>query len=109
MLSEPDAPENFTVTTIDSSSVLATWDNPLDSNGIIVHFSLTLELSPGQEYLTQPETRSYRNLAPNQFKLLIGGLHPFACYVLMLTAATSAGLGSPTEAGVMTNEAGNGI
>ena len=104
-LSEPDAPENFTVTVIDSSSVRATWDNPLDSNGIILRFLLTLELTPGQDYLFPlPHTTS---LAQNQFELIISGLHPFARYVFMLRAATLFGEGNVTDAIEMTNEAGN--
>ena len=73
--SAPDAPENFAVTVIDSSSVRTTWDNPLNSNGIILRFSLTLELFPGQGYLPRPETTSYPTLARSQFVLEITGLH----------------------------------
>ena len=105
--SAPDAPENFTVTVIDSSSVVATWNNPLDSNGIILRFLLTLNLTFGQSYLPQPENTSYPNLARNQFELVIPGLHPFARYVFMLTAETSFGEGNVTDAFEMTNEAGN--
>ena len=106
-LSAPDAPENFIVTFIDSSSVRATWDDPLDSNGIILRFLLTLELTPGQSYLPQPENTSYPSLARNQFELVIPGLHPFARYVFVLRAATSFGEGNVTDAFEMTNEAGN--
>ena len=105
--SEPDAPENFTVTVIDSASVRATWEDPLDSNGIILRFSLILELFPGQGYLPQPDTTNYPSLAPSQFELIIPGLHPFARYVFILSATTSVGEGNMTDTFEITNEAGN--
>ena len=105
--SEPDAPENFTVTVINSSSLLATWDNPLDSNGIILHFLLALELTPGQNYLPQPITMNHSSLDPDQFELEITGLHPFARYVSILRVVTSFGEGNITDAIEMTTEAGN--
>ena len=105
--SAPDAPENFTVTAINSSSVRATWEDPLDSNGIILHFSLTLDLFRGQDYLPQPDNTNYSSLPRSQFELQIPGLHPFARYLFMLSAATSFGEGNVTDAIEMTNEAGN--
>lgn len=105
--SEPDAPENFTVTSSGSTSVHASWDEPLDSNGVIISFSLTVSLSPNQEYLPDPDTPRYTGLDPNLVKLDIGQLHPFANYFFTLTAATSFGPGNLTDASEMTNEAGN--
>ena len=101
----PDAPENFTVSVIDSQSVRATWDNPLDSNGIILNFSLTLQLAPDQGYLPQPAQTEFE-LNSTTFELMILGLHPFATYDFILRAATSFGEGNETNTFATTDEAG---
>ena len=76
LLTEPDAPENFMVVSINSTTVLATWDEPLDPNGIIISYSLTLSLARGWDYLPHPDTSSYPDLGPEIFELEIPGLHP---------------------------------
>ena len=102
----PDAPDNFTVTVIDSQSVRATWDDPPDPNGIILSFFLTVQLAPGQDYLPQFLATSF-TLNPNTFEYMIAGLHPFAEYVFLLSADTSFGEGNITDVFATTNEAGN--
>lgn len=104
--SEPDAPENFTVTVISSTSVVANWSDPLDPNGIITGFSLNISLHFDQEYLPAPQNSSYPDLSPSRFQLEIPGLHPFARYFVELRAATSFGLGNLTDAVITTYEAG---
>ena len=95
------------MTVVDSQSVRATWENPLDPNGIIVSFSLRLQLTPGQGYLPlPPDTEFLLNLSPDTFERDIPGLHPFARYEFSLRAATSFGEGSVTSSFAMTNEAG---
>ena len=90
---------------IDSRSVRATWDNPIDPNGIILSFSLALQLAPGQDYLPPP-TETAITLDPSTFERVIQGLHPFARYDFTLRAATSFGEGNITNSFAITNEAG---
>ena len=101
----PDAPDNFIVTVIDSESVRATWDDPPDPNGIILSFSLTVQLYLCP-YLPQPQITSF-TLNPNTFEYIIAGLHPIAAYIFFLSANTSFGEGSRTDVFATTNEAGN--
>ena len=93
------------MTVVDSQTVRATWEDPLDPNGIILSFSLRLQLTPGQGYLPLP-TQTEFPLSSDTFEHDIAGLHPFARYEFSLRAATSFGEGSATNSFATTNEAG---
>ena len=94
------------MTVVDSQSVRATWEDPLDPNGIILSFSLSLQLTPGQDYLLPLPTQTEFLLSSDTFERDIAGLHPFARYEFSLRAATSFGEGSVTNSFATTNEAG---
>ena len=93
---------------VDSQTVGATWEDPLDPNGIILSFSLSLQLTPGQDYLLPLPPVTNFTLSPDTFERDIAGLHPFARYEFSLRAATSFGGGSVTNGFATTNEAGTG-
>ena len=101
----PDAPANFTVTATGPESVMATWSNPPDTNGIILRFNLSVELGMGQGYLTKPQVTMFK-INSDQFELSIQQLHPFAEYVFLLSAETSFGAGNVTDVLAITHEAG---
>ena len=104
-LAAPDAPENFSATAVNSTSLQATWDEPLDPNGILTGYFFQIELDVGQEYLPSPDPSNY-TLSVDTMSLTVPDLHPFANYSLMLDAETSAGRGNITTAFVSIPEAG---
>lgn len=98
----PGAPENFMAEAISSTAIMAMWMEPLDTNGILLNYELTIELQTG--YL-QPFNITLL-LQPTQLFVEIGDLEPFALYYLRLRAQTSVGLGNETTTSVITDEDG---
>ena len=102
MLPVPDAPEAFTVEAISSTAIIATWLEPLDSNGVLQGYSLVVNIVTTY---VMPFSRTI-SLRRNELSLEIGDLHPFANYSLQLMARTDVGLGSETASSVQTRQDG---
>ena len=102
VLPVPDAPEDFMIEALSSTAVRATWLEPLDSNGVLQGYSLTISVMT--PYLL-PFNTTFQ-LTQREFSLNINDLHPFADYFLVLRARTSVGLGSETASSVQTRQDG---
>ncbi len=99
----PDAPENFIVTVVDSNTLNAAWDEPLDANGVLTNYRLNIHVLT--DYLGSEYNETF-DLGSNQFSYTVSGLHPFAMYRLELRAITSVGAGSGTTAQAETAQDG---
>ena len=102
MLLVPDAPEEFMVEEITSTTVRVTWMEPLDSNGILLGYELSIRNVT--EYL--PPTNNTFEPRRDDVSYDITDLHPFADYSLVLRARTIVGLGSETTRPVQTRQDG---
>ncbi len=93
----PDAPSDFTVlATTNSTALRATWNEPLDPNGVLTGYRLNVRALT--RYLS-PEDSGYNeqfNFRADEFSFVISGLHPFASYDCELRASTSVGFGTET-------------
>ena len=69
-ISESTAPQNFKVTDITNTSATFSWDSPLDANGIITSYTITLNASGFADLsmiitnLTEPLEVSFEDLPP---------------------------------------------
>ena len=102
MLPVPDAPEAFMVEALSSTAITATWQEPLDSNGVLQGYILAISIVTS--YL-MPFNTTFQ-LRQHEFSLEISELHPFADYSLVLRARTVIGLGSETTSSVQTRQDG---
>ena len=82
----PGVPQNVSVTSPSSTSLLVTWDHPLapDRNGVIT--SYTVLRRAGSEMNTT-------ELFSNDTSQLLAGLVPFTEYNITVAGNTSAGQG----------------
>ena len=101
----PDEPTNFTIATINSTALEASWGKPIDPNGIIEGYQLFLELVFIDASYLGNDSRMF-NLSASDFSQTIGDLHPFATYRLDVRAITSVGPGNQTSQIVRTDEDG---
>ena len=92
----PDEPTNFTIATINSTALEASWGEPVDPNGIIEGYQLFLELVLVDASYLGNDSRTF-NLSASDFSQVIGDLHPFATYRLDVRAITSVGPGNRTS------------
>ena len=101
----PDEPTNFTIATINSTALEASWGKPIDPNGIIEGYQLFLELVFIDASYLGNDSRMF-NLSASDFSQTIGDLHPFATYRLDVRAITSVGPGNQTSQMARTDEDG---
>ena len=86
---------------VNSTALLATWEEPLDPNGVLTGYRLTVSIAT--DYL-DPYNETF---SLNSFQLfyVVSGLHPFATYMFELRAVTFE-VGSATTAAAITDEDG---
>ena len=85
----PGVPQNVTMTSPSSTSLLVTWDHPLPPhrNGVITGY--TVNRQTGNEIVTI-------ELPINDTSLLLTDLMPFTVYSITVAGSTSAGRGEFT-------------
>lgn len=89
----PGIPDNVSLTTINSTSLQLSWLPPLEPNGIIIGYYISVELQPVyQNYLTG----SLITIAtyPDEDELILNDLHSFAGYTVTIQATTRVGNGT---------------
>ena len=85
----PGVPQNVSVMSPSSTSLLVTWDHPLapDRNGVITGYTV-IRQEDSEMYTTE--------LFSNDTSQLLKGLPPFTRYNITVAGSTSAGRGEFT-------------
>ena len=98
----PDAPTNFSVSTVSSTSAFFTWEPPLETNGILTGYYLQTVLAAYKQtentdmfslFMRFPANNTLQFSSITSFANL-SGLHPFSQYKIQLQAATRKGHGT---------------
>ena len=97
----PDPPRNVEITLLNSTSVLVSWDDPIDNKGVISHYTV--------QYFCANTSRCKddRQLDTDGQSLVVTGLYPFTQYTFVVFGRTIAGEGGNSKpVTVRTLEAG---
>lgn len=89
------APLLVSTRNVSSSSIEVVWQRPLEANGEIIEFLLTL-FGPGGSNMSHTSTNSS----------ILTNLHPYTAYNLSITAATRKGSGPYLLLPLHTDEGG---
>ena len=87
----PDAPRNVEISLLNSTSVLVSWDDPIDNKGVISHYIV--------QYFCANTTRCKddKQLGTDERSLLVTGLYPFTRYIFVVSGRTVAGEGQNSK------------
>ena len=98
------SPRNYTLTTVNSTVLSASWSPPLsaDRNGIITEYSLTLT-AVNQELDT---TERNVQVSGSVLSIEFTGLEEYTWYSVVLTASTSVGKGPEVGDTAITDASG---
>ena len=89
----PSSPVNVTAVSRDYS-ILVTWLPPAETNGMLTHYTITVDPRNG----TQPlQYRVESSIDRNMYTYTITGLIPYQTVAITVSASTSAGTGTPTD------------
>ena len=91
----PDAPENFTAITIDSTTVQLSWNMPDVTNGIILSYIVEYTDFAGTSTIVYSR---------NQFAATVTDLNEDTLYSFSIYSTTSAGAGPNSTVAVVTLE-----
>ena len=96
----PTSPQNFIVQQVDgsSTSLNASWTEPLTFNGILTNYSVYCRVSNEQFYPEQETEDGYfiNSATPETLSLTITELLPFTSYDCYVTASTIGGESEPS-------------
>ncbi|XP_058047639.1 phosphatidylinositol phosphatase PTPRQ [Ahaetulla prasina] len=84
----PSSVENIDYKNISSSSILLFWDNPLNPNGKITHYTV---------YAMEVDTSKAFQLTTSEKHILITGLKKYTDYKMRVTASTTFGESAVSE------------
>ena len=97
----PDPPRNVKITSLNSTSVLVTWDDPIDNKGVISDYTVHYFCANTSQCKNDEQHKA------DERSLVVTGLHPFTRYTFVVFAWTIAGKGGNSKpATVRTPEAG---
>ncbi|KAI6660977.1 hypothetical protein LOD99_13700 [Oopsacas minuta] len=104
-------PRNFTLSTLNSTALQASWSPPLisDRNGVITTYYITVTVASQEVYMTERNIQVSESVSSVE----LSGLEEYTRYGVVLTAATSVGKGpeinatARTDAAVPTGEVQN--
>uniref|UniRef100_A0A1X7UYG7 protein-tyrosine-phosphatase n=1 Tax=Amphimedon queenslandica TaxID=400682 RepID=A0A1X7UYG7_AMPQE len=100
----PSAPSNVTLTTISSSALRLSWDNPTPYTGDITDFNYTCRGVNDTDFVPSSDTQ-FGNFINGNRVVILSNLKPFREYSCNVTAATSAGVGPPATVNGVTGQA----
>ena len=84
----PSAPRNLQQTAVDNTSIALNWDQPSESNGIILKYTVRWENSSAS---------SEEHTASNETDYVVKNLVPFTWYTIFVSAVTEAGQGNESK------------
>ena len=102
----PYPPNNVNLTALNSSALQLTWDLPTPFTGTITDFNYTCSGINSTASYALSDTERDNFISEGSRIVILSGLEPFREYSCNVTAATSAGVGSPATASGVTGQAG---
>ena len=97
LLSAPDPPLNVNATTVNSTAIQISWDQPDITNGIIRYYTVVYRLNDSSQTAEQNSTDTMT---------VVANLDPFSNYVFYVLAFTVASSDPSDNVTAMTAQAG---